>query len=231
MKRKSFPKIKNVKRNMHELPKRTSSLTSENKSKPLVIAVLTIAIILLLALVLIFSDQIKGAFAGQATRMSNKWLSSGNLPKQIDSPPDDNLNIYSPKKIILNCGNNKVEFSEECDDGNDIDTDFCTSKCKVNICGDGFFNFNSEGCDDGNLENGDGCSKTCETELKASFCGDGFLQKSEECDDGNDLNDDGCSNACKLKLSDDVNKDECINADDIVTIKKHIESILLILNN
>lgn len=59
------------------------------------------------------------------------------------------------------CGNGIVEGSEQCDDGNDIQTDACKNDCTYNICGDGYVYEGVEECDDGNLTNGDGCSAAC----------------------------------------------------------------------
>ncbi|PIN89754.1 hypothetical protein COU60_02915 [Candidatus Pacearchaeota archaeon CG10_big_fil_rev_8_21_14_0_10_34_76] len=101
------------------------------------------------------------------------------------------------------CGNNKVENSEECDDGS-RGSQYCSSDCKLTTCGDGTAQQpNGEGlteqCDDGNTINTDSCiidfssNKLC---LKA-VCGDGFIQKEgcnsevesggncpEQCDPG-----------------------------------------------
>eukprot|EP00961_Rhodomonas_salina_P180489 2436330-Rhodomonas_salina.1 len=58
------------------------------------------------------------------------------------------------------CGDGVVNDAgaEECDDGNSIDADGCTT-CTLDVCGDGIVNNNStEECDDGNNATGDGCS-------------------------------------------------------------------------
>jgi cysteine-rich repeat protein len=91
------------------------------------------------------------------------------------------------------CGNGVVEGSEECDDGNDIETDPCLSTCEQASCGDGFVQAGSEECDDGNDVETDSCLSTC---VEAS-CGDGVLQEGVEgCDDGNDIDTDACRNDC-----------------------------------
>jgi cysteine-rich repeat protein len=89
------------------------------------------------------------------------------------------------------CGNNKIEGSEQCDDGNLINGDGCSSTCQT-TCGDGI-RAGSELCDDGakNGASGDGCSSTCQT-----TCGDGIVAGFEQCDDGNLINGDGCSSKC-----------------------------------
>ncbi|AKF86445.1 hypothetical protein MFUL124B02_26965 [Myxococcus fulvus 124B02] len=57
-----------------------------------------------------------------------------------------------------------VDPGEECDDGNDIDTDACPRTCKNAFCGDGFV-LDSKGhreeCDDGNTSACGSCNATC----------------------------------------------------------------------
>lgn len=60
------------------------------------------------------------------------------------------------------CGDGKVQSGEQCDDGNDVDTDQCTNKCKKATCGDGIVRTGVETCDDGNTDNGDGCESNCQ---------------------------------------------------------------------
>ncbi|MDI3281754.1 DUF4215 domain-containing protein [Polyangium sp. 15x6] len=91
------------------------------------------------------------------------------------------------------CGNGVYQTGEECDDGNDVETDGCLSTCKKAKCGDGFVWEGVEGCDDGNMVNDDGCTNTC----KLSTCGDNTIQEGEDCDDGNQDDTDVCTSACK----------------------------------
>jgi cysteine-rich repeat protein len=60
------------------------------------------------------------------------------------------------------CRNGIVEAGEQCDDGNDIDTDACRNSCAWATCGDGVVRTDVEECDDGNNANGDSCSATCQ---------------------------------------------------------------------
>jgi fibro-slime domain-containing protein len=92
------------------------------------------------------------------------------------------------------CGDNILEGSESCDDGNVIPFDGCSPTCQAEPqcvtgqactsgCGDAM-KLGAEECDDGNLRNGDGCSSACEQEV-------GFV-----CSDP-----DGCTGAdCTLDL-------------------------------
>ena len=91
------------------------------------------------------------------------------------------------------CGNGMPDDGEECDDGNDDNTDACSNMCKNAFCGDGFVEIDSaEECDDGNIINTDSCINTC----KKASCDDGYLQAGEECDDKGDAKDDTC-NKCR----------------------------------
>ena len=91
------------------------------------------------------------------------------------------------------CGNGFVNPFEDCDDGNDDDTDDCIAGCVAASCGDGFVQDGVEECDDGNDDDTDDCPTTCVT----ASCGDGFVQDGvEECDDGNDDDTDDCVAGC-----------------------------------
>ena len=95
--------------------------------------------------------------------------------------------------VLPGCGDGVQDFGEECDDGNDINTDGCLNNCRLATCGDGYVYEGQEECDDGNSINTDSCLSTC---VQAT-CGDGFVQAGEEeCDDGNDSNTDACLNSC-----------------------------------
>lgn len=95
------------------------------------------------------------------------------------------------------CGDGVVEGIEECDDGNQDDTDSCSSLCIRSFCGDGTKQLGEE-CDDGNLFNEDGCTNGC----RLPRCGDGVLQEGEECDDANATSTDGCV-SCELAVCGD----------------------------
>ena len=63
------------------------------------------------------------------------------------------------------CGNGVLESGEQCDDGNTVSYDGCSSSCQVEtpVCGNGHVE-SGEQCDDGNTLSGDGCSATCQVE-------------------------------------------------------------------
>jgi hypothetical protein len=90
--------------------------------------------------------------------------------------------------------------AEACDDGDNDNTDACSNKCTVAVCGDGIVQEtgatnsgnDDEQCDDANGVNTDSCTSGC----RLNVCGDGvrYLTKTnaatsdtfEECDNGND---------------------------------------------
>jgi cysteine-rich repeat protein len=91
------------------------------------------------------------------------------------------------------CGDGMVGGTEQCDDGNSIDTDACTSACEPARCGDGLVG-PGEQCDDGNSIDTDACTSACEP----ARCGDGLVGPGEQCDDGNSVDGDGCSATCVI---------------------------------
>ncbi|HEU0030095.1 MAG TPA: DUF4215 domain-containing protein [Kofleriaceae bacterium] len=111
------------------------------------------------------------------------------------------------------CGNGMLETGEECDDGNTVDGDGCSSTCVCEdnepppgpVCGNGVVETGEE-CDDGNTTSGDGCSSTCvceDTEPPSGpVCGNGVVETGEDCDDGNTTSGDGCSATCVCEDND-----------------------------
>lgn len=142
-------------------------------------------------------------------------LGDGTLP--LSSELADGCNsdcLHLGSAIQANtpvCGNNIVEYGEDCDDGNNLDNDGCSSTClnegtDAPLCGNGVLDLGEE-CDDGNTNSGDGCSARCLREGASAAgytCGDRIVSfrpatagtVGEECDDGNTRHGDGCSNQC-----------------------------------
>ncbi len=89
------------------------------------------------------------------------------------------------------CGNEVQDLGEECDDGNLVETDGCTSGCTV--CGNNTVAA-PEVCDDGNLTSGDGCDANC----TPTACGNGVVTVPETCDDDNTDNNDNCPANCVI---------------------------------
>jgi cysteine-rich repeat protein len=72
------------------------------------------------------------------------------------------------------CGDGFVRAGvEQCDDGNNVNTDGCVGGCKTAACGDGFVQAGVEECDDGNAANNDGCSSLCKSETCMTFTNTG----------------------------------------------------------
>lgn len=96
------------------------------------------------------------------------------------------------------CGDGILHPGEQCDDGNDDDTDACLSTCAHATCGDGFTQAGVEACDDGDVDETDDCLSTC----ALATCGDGFVHAEvEACDEAAGNDDDlygGCSTTCQL---------------------------------
>ena len=99
--------------------------------------------------------------------------------------------VRNDDKIV--CGNGVVQSGEECDDGNQNNSDQCRNNCRFPFCGDNILDA-GEQCEDGNGNNNDACRNDCTT----PFCGDGIKDSNEQCDDGNTNNSDDCNNNCEL---------------------------------
>jgi cysteine-rich repeat protein len=94
------------------------------------------------------------------------------------------------------CGDMRVQAGEDCDDGNEVDTDACTNACTAAACGDAIVQDGVEACDAG-PDNGPGSA--CKADCTLNVCGDSDVGPGESCDDGNLLDDDGCAAECVLE--------------------------------
>ena len=70
------------------------------------------------------------------------------------------------------CGDGIQNGPEQCDDGNNVDSDGCSKTCMIEkspdpVCGNNAIETNEQ-CDDGNLADNDGCSSTCQIEPNKS---------------------------------------------------------------
>ena len=136
--------------------------------------------------------------------------------------PEDAGDDYRPG---LRCGDGLVQRWEDCDDGNDINTDNCLTGCRAARCGDGFVRAHLtihdpeyEACDDGNLDDTDGCTSEC----RLARCGDGFVRADlepgedgyEACDDGNRFTRDACVDCVPARCGDGLVHDGVETCDD-----------------
>ncbi len=96
----------------------------------------------------------------------------GDMCSYRDSPPSW---CHDGVCIAIVCGNNRVDATEACDDGNTLGGDrVCAADCSSNEqCGNGTVDpfvlegaavVTNEECDDANKISGDGCSSTCKAE-------------------------------------------------------------------
>lgn len=103
----------------------------------------------------------------------------------------------TPLGLCARCGDGTPEHGEECDDGNSSDEDDCTSRCRLNVCGDQIVNRNGttiEDCDEGGVD-----TATCDADCTAVACGDSYqnVVAGEICEDGNAGDGDGCDATCR----------------------------------
>lgn len=115
------------------------------------------------------------------------------------------------------CGNGQIDVREQCDDGNSVGGDGCSTVCRLedgwscestpsvctendigdSTCGDGIVE-GIEGCDDFNFDDGDGCGADCRVEDgwvcagEPSVCG---LAPPEGCGDGIVDPEEACDDA------------------------------------
>ncbi|HXW60722.1 MAG TPA: DUF4215 domain-containing protein [Myxococcota bacterium] len=109
---------------------------------------------------------------------------------------DDYLPVI-PFFVTPICGNGILTAGKQCEDGNIINGDGCSSACKKEYCGNGYVEI-GEQCDNGAgryTVQGPNCDQYCQFII----CGDGYVTGDEECDDGNRENCDGCSRDCKVE--------------------------------
>jgi len=121
------------------------------------------------------------------SQLSEGWFAMGfsvtdlNTSIGITSKEGSTPNMQAPTLVVNYtpfpvCGNNFVEEFEECDDGNTLDGDGCSTTCITEFCGDGT-------CNDG--ENCGTCSTDCGVCPGGGgpgglpVCGDGICASSE----------------------------------------------------
>ena len=104
-------------------------------------------------------------------------------------------NVGSNIQKTTVCGNGITETGEECDDGNTINGDGCSSTCTTETStyapstGTATIETPSSGSGGGIQYTG------------PAICGNGNIDVGEDCDDGNTTDGDGCSSTCGKEVS------------------------------
>ncbi|MFC1682481.1 hypothetical protein ACFL0X_02605, partial [Nanoarchaeota archaeon] len=105
------------------------------------------------------------------------------------------------------CGNNYVNDGEQCDDGNIFPGDGCDENCQIELCGNGYLNYDGinyfEECDEGRDRNSDMYGDRCRSDCTLPRCGDRIIDDilyGEECDNGEE-NGNWCSLNCEIDYS------------------------------
>ncbi|MCK5138460.1 MAG: DUF4215 domain-containing protein, partial [Thermodesulfovibrionia bacterium] len=101
----------------------------------------------------------------------------------IISTPPGSPGGYAPSAF---CGNGTKTSDEECDDGNKVSGDGCSSTCTIEHMA---------------------AEEEREEERIQQICGNNILEEGEECDDGNTINGDGCDTLCKLEKEEEYDID------------------------
>lgn len=80
----------------------------------------------------------------------------------------DTVTTSTTETATAACGDGVTDPGEECDDGNDVNTDACLDTCKNATCGDGYVHQGEEACDDGEANND--LSGPCRSDCTACDC-------------------------------------------------------------
>jgi cysteine-rich repeat protein len=96
---------------------------------------------------------------------------------------------------LVSCGDGKVDPREQCDDGNQDNSDACTNMCKSAACGDGYvWSEGGEECDgDSGLTPNTACTGACKIECEPQTISGAW----GDCD--NDILTEGCDEDLTLK--------------------------------
>jgi cysteine-rich repeat protein len=102
-----------------------------------------------------------------AVCISGRRYGQYSAPDLVDTcvPPPSEDTV-----VAVACGNGEVDPTEECDDGNQTDTDGCRNSCRWARCGDGVVRPGVESCDDGNDISSDGCNTFCQPCPEGTSC-------------------------------------------------------------
>ena len=111
----------------------------------------------------------------------------------VDDDGDTLVDVDDPD--CHRCGDEILDPGEDCDDGNLVGGDGCSTSCRFEACGNEVLD-EGEDCDDGNTVSGDGCESNC----TLPACGNEIVDEGEDCDDGNTVDGDCCSATCGFEV-------------------------------
>jgi uncharacterized repeat protein (TIGR01451 family) len=104
-----------------------------------------------------------GNYTNFAQVMTSSGTDTDSTPgNDTDNTPneDDEASVTTVPVPAAICGDGIVNGTDQCDDGNAVNTDACTDACTLPICGDGIVN-GTDQCDDANVSNTDACTNAC----------------------------------------------------------------------
>jgi cysteine-rich repeat protein len=115
-----------------------------------------------------------------------------------DPPGATQTNGQLCRQDCTYCGDGTQQTNEQCDDGNDVDTDDCRNDCTLPSCGDGILD-PGEQCDFA-VPGTEHCSETCQN---IPYCGDGTVQPDigEQCEPPNTATCDANCHAFEICLN------------------------------
>ncbi|CAI2380491.1 unnamed protein product [Moneuplotes crassus] len=126
----------------------------------------------------------------------NSRISSLDLSIKCPSGFISSFTETSPQCVPA-CGDSLLVEGEECDDGNMIDSDGCSSACKIEpnyVC-----SRNSSASSNSCVQCTSGYYQNSQKNQCITKCGDGLRVGAEACDDGNVLNLSGCNAHCEVE--------------------------------
>ncbi len=147
---------------------------------------------------------IKISKAGYKDHYASVYIESGKTTKYHA--------VLSPNQV---CGNGIVQGTEQCDDGNAINTDVCTNQCRNAMCGDNLIRTGVEVCDGNSvvcIKDGKEGTQKCNSQCNGF---DSCVTESVTCTDsdgGKVPEKKGIANNTKGERE----EDRCLNATDLI---------------
>ncbi len=149
-------------------------------------------------------DQLVAAVLGGSPSTSSTTTTSLPTPTTSSTstttstttatPTTTSTTVPSGNLCVGGAPNGTPQAGEQCDDGDDVNTNGCTNDCRAARCGDGITFDGVEQCDI------PGQPLLCRSDCTwtPAVCGDGTRQFGETCDDGNTVDGDACPSSCVI---------------------------------